>query len=609
MPKEVDANLAWRRHCLEYGASSKQAADDLFVMCSRDLLFWVNTFVWLYEPGGPGAVDYATATGLTVIPFITFDFQDEALLEIDAAIGDHDLCMDKSREEGATFMCLCDFQWNWQFRDMLSFLLVSRNEDAVDKSDDPDSLFWKLDFMLEHQPAWLRPDYRRSFMRQKNNDNGSVMTGSSTTGDVGAGGRRTGILMDEYGRFPVEAGYKALYATQAVTRCRIWNSTPQGMGNAYADVCHDPNVRKLVLDWKDDPRKNPGLYAAPDGKLKLIDEDYWYAEMPDGRRRIEHGYSFVLDGKARSPWYDEQCQRAILPQLIAQELDRDFLGSAYQFFPKAIIDRHEAEHVTRATALGELDFDAETGQPKEFKPDEHGRLQLWCNLGMDGKPPVDRYVIGGDVSAGTGTSNSALSIVSARTGEKVAAYVNPHLAPHELAEMTSALGHWFCDKDGMAALVIVEANGGHNRQFQKTLLGMGYPNVYYRRNEQTVGGRVTRIPGWGSTKDNKRELLEEYARALKQDDYINRDALALDECKQYVHFPDGSIGHAASRKVMDPSGARDNHGDRVIADALAWWAIRGASRHKAESKPEIVPGSVAFRRRTRREARMKVARW
>lgn len=594
VPKDVTENLRFRRTVVEEGHKSRKAAHEFWMMCSRDILFYLNVFGWIYEPRTPA-----------VLPFVTYPFQDQAILEMDAAVGDHDLCVKKSRDNTASWDMLSVFEWRWQFHPMQSFLLVSRTEDLVDKADDPDSLFWKVLFLIEKQPSWLRPRFTRSMLRLKNNDNGSTINGASTTGNVGRGGRRTAVGVDEYAAFRTEDGYRALYATQAVTKSRIWNSTPQGSGNAYYDVAHDPNVRQLVLHWSEHPEKAKGLYRVVEGKAEVLDKDYEYPEdfqfvnTPGGWKGL------------RSPWYDKECLRTPIPQLIAQELDMDFLGSAFQFFDKEMLDFHESIYVQPPYLVGELDFDKESADPDKFLKDAgQKRLALWLHLDASGKPPQDRrYVIGVDISAGTGASNSCLTIADTTTGEKVGAFTSPQIAPHEIAKYAAALGRWFCDKTGNAALVIAESNGGLNRQFHKSLFNLGYGSIFYRKNEQSISGKVSKVPGWGSTKDNKRELLEEYKRALSAGEFINRCQEAVAECKEYVYFPDKQVGHARSRSVIDPSGAGDNHGDRVIADALCWRGMRDRKNVEVSEELHVPVGSLAWRIQEEEKARAVTAAW
>ena len=75
-------------------------------------------------------------------------------------------------------------------------------------------------------------------------------------------------------------------------------------------------------------------------------------------------------------------------------------------------------------------------------------------------------------------------------------------------------------------------------------------------------------PGWFSTKEGKLSLLGDYRKALASGEFINRSYQAIREAREYVFTATGSVEHARSINTVDPTGARENHGDRVIADAL-----------------------------------------
>ena len=132
--------------------------------------------------------------------------------------------IEKSRDMGASWMCLMAFEWVWHFHSISSFLLVSRKEDLVDKTNDPRSLMWKIDYMHKNQPRWLLPSIGRSNFHIINHDTGSTIDGESTTGDVARGDRRTAILLDEFAS--VDQGARVLAATGDATDCRVMNSTP-----------------------------------------------------------------------------------------------------------------------------------------------------------------------------------------------------------------------------------------------------------------------------------------------------------------------------------------------------------------------------------------------
>ena len=175
------------------------------------------------------------------IPFITYPFQDKVLGILVDSIGKEDIIIEKSRDMGATWLCLAVFLWRWQFWDGETFLLMSRKEDMVDKSGDPKTLMWKIDFMLEFQPSWLRPKYERRQLHLANLQNGSTIDGESTTGEASKGDRRTAIMVDEFASVddasrPRE-GHKLLEATKDVTNSRWFVSTHNGVGTAFHDLC------------------------------------------------------------------------------------------------------------------------------------------------------------------------------------------------------------------------------------------------------------------------------------------------------------------------------------------------------------------------------------
>lgn len=590
IPKDFVANLKYRRAILDLAQNDKQVQGELWKRCARDLLFYVNTFVWVYEPRIPA-----------VLPCVTYPFQDEALLAIDEAIGKHDLSIKKSRDMTASWDCIIVFEHRWHFHKMHSFLIVSRNQDLVDKADDPDSLFWKLEWMIGKLPAWLQPTFTKTELRLKNENNGSTINGASTTGNVGRGGRRTAVMLDEFAAFPTEDSYRALYATQPVTKSRIFNSTPQGSSNAYYDVAHDDNMKHLELWWPLHPEKSRGLYTARKGELAILDKDYKFPE----------DYEFVLDGKIRSPYYDQECKRTPVPKLIAQELDMDFLGSSFQFFQKDMLAVHEVLYIKPPWQEGDLEFDRGTSVPKKFVPHPTGnRLKLWFQCDADGKPARDRdYVIGADISAGTGSSNSCLCVGDVQLGAQVAEFTTPNISPEKLADYAVALGNWFTDEhEQHVPLIIGEANGGHNRKFQNRLIELRYGNIFFRRNEQSLSGKVSDVPGWAATPENKEVVFRDLSGAMGQGDFMLRSADCLADCREILYMPDRKIAHAKSRSTIDPTGARENHGDRATAAAICWHGMKRLSVQPV-GEPEVPFECMEGRRLAREREKETVEVW
>jgi hypothetical protein len=279
---------------------------------------------------------------------------------------------------------------------------------------------------------------------------------------------------------------------------------------------------------------------------------------------------------------------------IAQELDIDYLGSDYQFFDSTILDRIQKDWVKEPYLIGDLDFDVNTTNSHGFISREKGRLLLWAYVDARGNLPEDRnYCLGVDVAVGTGASNSCISIGDCKTKEKIGELTVNKLKPHELAKVAVALARWLKGPSGTAKL-IWEANGP-GREFGDTAIELGYRNIYYRVNERTLSKKQSDTPGWFSTKEGKLALLGDYRKALSSGDFINHSYQAIREAREYIFTSSGSVEHAKSINTIDPTGARENHGDRVIADALCWKGMKDFYTRKDTA--EIIPANCLYARR------------
>lgn len=577
-PKNHVANIRYRRAILDRCLQDENFKHEVWIRCSRDLVWWVDTFCWTYSPK-----DYVDCPNR---PFILYEYQEGSVTRINRALGRHDLLIEKSRDMGATWICLVVFLWRWMFHPLQSFLVGSRKEEEVDKTGNTKTLFWKIDFLLANLPGWLRPNPRRNSLLLENLDNGSIISGESTNDNFARGDRRTAILLDEFAA--VENGDSILSATQDATNCRLFNSTPAGASGAYYDTgqkmkieCPEQIIR---LHWSVHPEKSLGLYTTVDGKRdgQLL--------MMDTKHKPASDYRFVLDGKKRSPWYDLQCRRAPNQKQIAQQLDIDYAGSAWQYFDADVIDRLIREMARPPLHTGEFTFDDNGGEVK-WIPQRRGRVRLWVNPDPYGIASLSLACsVGVDIAMGTGSSSSAISVVNKTTGEKVLQFVSNQIHPHDLAVYAVAICRWLND-----ALLIWETNGSAGGLFTNKLKSLPYRNIFYRQDEKKFNSVKTETPGWGSSKEGKAALLGEYARALIDGRFVNRDEDSLRECLEYIHGPDGSVYHVKS-KTDDPTASGENHGDMVIADALANRGLTEVSRSDKTDESEVPMGSFLERR-------------
>lgn len=602
VPKDPAENLRYRIALREKAARDKKLQKAIISACREDTLFFFNAFCYLFEP----------RPRPRIIPLITWPHQEPFVLALDEHLGYRDIGIEKARGEGASWMVLMKFFKEWVFHPApIAFGLVSRNESAVDTPNDPDCLMWKLDFQLKKLPNWMRPRAQRSLSDHSltNLDNGATIVGYSATGDVASGGRKTAFLMDELAKFPKGADREAMDSTFPVTDCRILVSTPKGSSGAYYDAMHEESsMAKIILDWKDNPTRNRGLYRLEKGEIVEIDPVN--NPLPAGYREEANtrifpklkSRGFNLEGTTRSPWYDKQCVRpGATPQSIAQELDRDYGGSGFRYFDEELISKLK-ENIRAPLTRGMLAYDPEELTPR-WMHNENGELHLWIRIGLDGQPPAGQYVVGCDVAAGTGgdfSSNSVACVIDKLSGEQVAEFATRHMRPDRFAEWAIALAKWF-----HGAYLIWESNGPPGRTFTNTVMEHHYGNIYFRTVKEQIGNKRTKKPGWHSSPGDKSELLggvsEGGLHAAAESGALKiRSAPLLEECKQYA-FENGKVAHVKSLRTQDEAAKGESHGDRVIAAGVAWLGAKDRPIERKPTHQTAPPGSYAARRLAREE--------
>lgn len=574
VPKRLEENIFFRHKLVLEGTRDPAKGRELWNACQADVLFFFNAFLWTYNP---------KKRGQKVLPFVTWDFQDAAILEVKRAIHSGlDLTVEKSRDMGATWIVLGCFLHEWNFFDYVSLLAGSRDQEYVDKAGNPKALFQKLDFAIERLPRFLLRgvDLTSDAHRTKNHlfhpATNSVIDGEATTEDFGRGDRRTAIFLDEFAMCKGGLGFEILSSVHDVSDCIIAGSTHKGVDRAFYHETRRPDdgVIHLRLHWSEHPEKAQGLYRD-------------------------------AEGRPRSPWYDKECKRRPKAE-VAQELDIDPRGAGGQFFDATTIRQLMAK--TRLPShIGELNYSPGSFEPRSFTDAPEGRMRIWFRLVPDAPlaVPPHRYVIGADISAGMGASNSVLAVWDRLTQDRVAEFVTARMKPEDLAEVAMAVGKMF-GYGGSRAFLVIERNGP-GEAFVKRIVDLGYgtESLYFdRTNEGKLSEKVSDRPGWHATPEKKATLFTDYRMLLFAGDCRNLSIEALDECGSIVFGNDGNPVHLAHRSTIeDNSDARANHADRVTADALAARILSQSSKEEPEEDSKVVPEdkipeqSFAWRRR------------
>lgn len=611
VPRELNANLRFRRKLLLAAENDADVQHELVRRCKNDILFFINTAVFQFNPSKSIRGNEA------VHPFITYPFQDRALLatpETHAAYRPYDrgilwcyendktMACEKSRWQGASWLFLIFQDWLCLFHDYVQTLNISRNENAVDDGG-RNSLFWKLRYIHDRLPAWMTGEILSQKLYFHFHSTQSEATGEASTAKAGVGGRASVIFVDEYPE--IEKAEEVRQKTALTANCRYFNGTHLGVGTALQRMC-DPKVSPEIVQWRmhwtDHPDQSRGLYEfdpKTPGIPKILDREYDFP--PD--------YPFVLDGTptggprpgVRSPWYDQKSLDMGDSRAVAMNLDISPEGAARQFFDGLKIRNIIQESARPPLWVGDIRFDRR-GDFVGLSESKTGRLRLWVNPMGNDSLPTARYCLGADVSAGTGATPSCVAIINGDTSQKIGEYSNPHIVEDEFAQVTSAIGQLARWGDGNPAYLGWDGLGQQGKKFENSILGLGYRHIYYNDEDKvdiTSTYSRTRRPGWFGTNAQKYALLVDYRQALYERVLIDRSEECLLETLLFEYDRStNTVKHAKETRSNDPSGARENHGDMVIATGIAWMLAKdmadGGRRSVRVATGAVEPNSLEW---------------
>lgn len=607
--KDPAKNLEQRERillsCLGDDEEAAEARAYMLDLCRQSPLLFINLFCWTYRPiehveGGKRA-DIETP----YLPFVTWPVQDAVVGELLRSTGlaqfafdgegtAFNVCLDKSREMGASWLALALMVWGLLFLPNTTYLVASRKEEEVEKTrqdqtpgsnvvaGDPDTLFWKLDCLLHFLPTWMVPPLIRTIRHIQNVGNGSAIDGESTNADLSRGGRKLIIAIDE------AAAVDELRAIEqaAMDACvSLWYISTPKQGAWYSECVMSGRFTVLTLGWWDHPDKGG------EGRKWVYDADCG--------RMVVHGPFRQREKTKRDP------------RDLAQNVDIDHTSAGRGVFDLGVLVRHKAlfsrppDRVLRFRAKGATPAErrqiVRKRQVKSILVEQSrdpstsgwhwwGALERCPDTGKMRPIQTHLYGMGIDLSDGTGASNSVSAVIDYTLGQVVGELASAQLSPARFAYECALAAAWI----GGERLVLQthENNGGRGQQFAKVALNL--ESWLYLDHEQgtLLKTRESKIAAYGFTTNNvsKASALLELREAYHSGALTDPSGRAIDEAKSYIRFDNGSIGPA--RLEEESADALATHGDRVIARMLA---IYGGNRLVQQIPRGIVPkkGSTA----------------
>ena len=315
-------------------------------------------------------------------------------------------------------------------------------------------------------------------------------------------------------------------------------NTPKGSTGWYYDTY--TNNKKMgfnIIDahWTEHPMFSMGRYSwvtdktnPNGGYIKYYDET-WPETLYDKESGVyikvdKETYSYVRDGRIRSPWYDFESSK-LGPRKTACELDCSFVGTGGEVLGPEILRDIKSHAGSCKYSL----INSKNGLMKDYYE-------------FVAPKPGHNYIVSSDVMTGDGSDYSTITILDLDTLEICGTYMGQPL-PSALAVIVAELGYRFNN-----AWVLVENAGGGGTTLQD-LKVMAYPKIYYsilKKKDESSGMKKRKIGLWVAedTRDKGGDKLEEYIRNNK---IKIPDLRYSDEFYNWIWDKDGKRRHAPGR--------------------------------------------------------------
>ena len=279
-PTDMKLEMLRRENLLFEASKNKETQAYLYEKCRRDILFRFRNFIYTDKNAR-----YFWPDDPSILPFIPFPFQEEAITEIWESIMDGtkpiseriwltNVFIEKSRQMGLSWVLMYIFVYGFIFHNH-KYHVISQKEELVDKIGDMKSLFWKARFCINLLPKRMLPKWYDSknskYMTISRPDGTGAITGESANPNAGRWGTYNAVFLDEFAFMSNATTINT--ACASATPCRIYNSTPNGEGNEFYrmrlltvprkdayGIITPAEIKWLRYHWSEHPLKNQERY-------------------------------------------------------------------------------------------------------------------------------------------------------------------------------------------------------------------------------------------------------------------------------------------------------------------------------------------------------------
>ena len=486
--------------------------------------------------------------GLGTIKMNPYYFQTEMAKQI---MDYRKIVLDKTRQCGISTIFSIYALWRAHFfkAEMIDVVSIkqSKAQDFVKK----------IFATLNNLPDWMKTPIKYQNQQRITFDHGSstsTILSESQSENAGRGDSLSVLILDEVAFYQSDKMVRGIVASAQPTLNKtggqlVLISTPNGVsgkgGYYYEQVVAarsgmDKSAKYLEIDWwevPDDLRIQGPKKGYNDILDNAIKEGYYY------KKNVKAKFQEYFKPIERDRYMDNDWLKAAFNDLGAttyrQEILHDFIVGGDKVFSEEILTNVEE-------GIQEPKFKDKLGNS------EYEGLWIWK------KPiPGHRYILGADISTGTGSDYSSIEIIDVEEYEQVAEYKGFMSTPN-FSRFLKKIALYYNE-----AYVVIECNSIGEAVFNGVYYSENdpYNNVY--KQKKTKNG-ITRMTGWTTDVKTRKLITNDFIDWITVPELF--DTIKIYSQRLWLELT--TWIWAAGNK---PDHSDGSHDDSIIAFALAMY--------------------------------------
>lgn len=560
--------------------------DRILQMCEQDICFFAFLFAVFHETReGHGRIG-------KFVPLLGSD-QADVLALLARYSGKIDVCVEKSRGIGLSYLICVYCLWKWLFaKGGIKIGLLSKEEFSLDILRDPGTLMGKLDCLFSSLPAWMTMYKGKSILQRtlkhhqfRNIKNSNAILGYVPTDEKLRSDRLYCLFSDESAFLPFSV-QRWLPSAHGTVPSIIYVSTHNGTATMFYRFMQDATSELVRIStwWTENARCRQGLYKVEKGRIVTLDPDFDYRDYEFSHTK------FVPEGWLQSLYTDRTFRRPGADiESAKQELYGVGLIDSRKMFSEAV-RRHAGRTCLRPVTVGTVNFEGEFTESDDFL--EENNIRFWQLPGTFGSS----YMLGCDPAIGTaGGAYTSFAVMDLRTGIIVISGRLKEVGMEEFAQIVIGVAKLITGGRGLGFCKIIPETTGVNVSFTNELHRLQYPAIWKDPSGKEGVHNRDRGEVW----------LTELGRAVSTGDVTLRDSRVVGEMEHFEYDKDF--------EELLYAGV-DGHGDLAIATSLAFWGgkdrIEAARRARERTaRPENRLESEPIMQRKRQASKTWASRF